>query len=272
MPIYMDRHNTEGLTREDIVASHVKDLAIQGRYGVRFITYWHDEVTSKAFCLVEAPNKDAIQKVHDEAHGGIPNEIIEVEPAVVEAFLGRVTDPPPTDAGSSVDSASRAIMFTDLQDSTGMTARLGDAKALDLLHTHNSLTRKALREHTGREVKHLGDGIMASFASIDQSLECAIAIQRAFAAYNVQNSDAPLHLRIGLSVGEPVEDDNDFFGRTVQLASRVCTHAKPDQILATEDVIAQSAGKTSLFLSRGPVRPKGFDQEIQIYEVLWSEG
>ena len=87
MPIYMDRHNTEGLTREDIVASHVKDLAIQGRYGVRFITYWHDEVTSKAFCLVEAPNKDAIQKVHDEAHGGIPNEIIEVEPAVVEAFL-----------------------------------------------------------------------------------------------------------------------------------------------------------------------------------------
>ena len=73
-------------------------------------------------------------------------------------------------------------------------------KALDLLHTRNSLTRKALREHTGREVKHLGDGIMASFASIDQSLECAIAIQRAFASYNIQNSGAPLHLRIGLSV------------------------------------------------------------------------
>ena len=95
MPIYMDRHNTEGLTREDIVASHVKDLAIQGRYGVRFITYWHDEVTSKAFCLVDAPNKDALQKVHDEAHGGIANEIIEVDPAAVEAFLGKVTGPPP---------------------------------------------------------------------------------------------------------------------------------------------------------------------------------
>jgi hypothetical protein len=158
MPIYMDRHNTEGLTREDIVASHVKDLAIQGQYGVRFITYWHDEATAKAFCLVEAPNKDALQRVHDEAHGGIANEIIEVDPAVVEAFLGRVTDPFPTDTGSPapLDSASRAIMFTDLQDSTGMTERLGDAKAMELLHTHDSLTRKALREYTGREVKHLG--------------------------------------------------------------------------------------------------------------------
>ena len=271
MPIYMDRHNTVDATREVIAAAHEKDLAIQGKYGVRFITYWVDEVRSNVFCLVEAPNKDTLQKAHDEAHGGVANEIIEVDPAVVEAFLGRVTDPPPIGSGSpaQLDSASRAIMFTDLQDSTAMTTRLGEAKAMELLHIHNSLTRTALREHTGREVKHLGDGIMASFASIDQSLECAIAIQRAFASYNAEHAGAPLHLRIGLSVGEPVEDDNDLFGRTVQLASRVCTHAKPDQILATEDVIAQSAGKTSLFLSRGPISPKGFDQEIQVYEVRW---
>ena len=62
----------------------------------------------------------------------------------------------------------------------------------------------------------------------------------------------------------------DLFGRAVWFP--VCTHAKPDQILATEDVIAQSAGKTSLFLSRGPVTPKGFDHPIQVYEVLWSDG
>ena len=274
MPIYMDRHDAEGATLEGCANLHKKDLAIQGKYGVRFITYWVDEFRSKAFCLVDAPNKDALQKAHDEAHGGLANEIIEVDPAMVEAFLGRAMDPPPTGGSgpAQLDSALRAIMFTDLQESTAMTTRLGDAKALDLLHIHNSLTRNELREHTGREVKHLGDGIMASFASIDQSLECAISIQRAFAAYNVQNSSAPLHLRIGLSVGEPVEDDNDLFGRTVQLASRVCTHAKPDQILASEDVIAQSTGKTSLFLSRGPVTPKGFDHPIQVYEVLWSGG
>jgi adenylate/guanylate cyclase family protein len=102
-------------------------------------------------------------------------------------------------------------------------------------------------------------------------LECAVAIQRAFAAYNVQNSGAPLHLRIGLSVGEPVESDNDLFGRTVQLASRVCAHAEPDQILATEDVVAQFAGQRSLFLSRGPITPKGFDHAIRVYEVRWCD-
>ena len=224
--------------------------------------------------LLKIRRLSSVLRVHDEAHGGVPNEIIEVEPAVVEASLGRVRDPPPTGGrgGAQLDSVLRAIMFTDLQDSTAMTTRLGDAKALDLLHIHNTLTRNALREHSGREVKHLGDGIMASFASIDQALECAIAIQRAFAAYNVENSSAPLHLRIGLSVGEPVEDDNDLFGRTVQLASRICTHAKPDQILATEDVIQQSADETSLFLSRGPITPKGFDHTIQVYEVLWCDG
>ena len=162
-------------------------------------------------------------------------------------------------------------MFTDLQDSTAMTMRLGDAKALHLLHVHNALTRKALREHAGREVKHLGDGIMASFASIDQALECSIAIQRAFAAFNIQNTTTPLHLRIGLSVGEPVEEDNDLFGATVQLASRLCSHADPDQILATEEMIELSARERSRFFSRGSIMPKGFHYAIQVYEVHWSD-
>ena len=180
MPIYMDRHYMEGVTRHVLATAHSKDLETQGKYGVRFITYWFDEVRSTAFCLVEAPDKEAIQRAHDEAHGDVPSEIIEVDPAVVEAFLGRVTDPAPIKSGepAPLDAGARAIMFTDLQDSTAMTMRLGDARALHLLHVHNALTRKALREHAGREVKHLGDGIMASFASIDQALECSIAIQR----------------------------------------------------------------------------------------------
>ena len=164
--------------------------------------------------LVDAPNKDAIQKAHDEAHGDIPSEIMKIDPAVVAAFFGKGHGSSPTVGSGSpqLDAALRAIMFTDLKGSTAMTTRLGDTKALHLLHIHNSLTRNALRGHTGREVKHLGDGIMASFASIDNALQCAIAIQRAFATYNVQNSLEPLRLRIGLSVGEPVEEDGIYLG------------------------------------------------------------
>ena len=274
MPIYMDRHYLEGATHQTLVTAHAKDLVTQGKYGVRFLTYWFDEARCTAFCLVEAPDKNAIQQAHDEAHGNVPSEIIEVDPAVVEAFLGRVSDPPMADSErrTQVDAGLRAIMFTDLKDSTAMTARLGEAKAMHLLHVHNALTRNALREHTGREVKHLGDGIMASFASVDLALKCAVAIQRAFAAYNSQNAEFPLHLRIGLNAGEPVEDDNDLFGITVQLAARLCAYAEPDQILATEEVIEQFAGERSQFSCTGSITPKGFDKAIQLYEVRWRGG
>lgn len=78
---------------------------------------------------------------------------------VVDAFLGRIQDPVPTESAAGTveilrDPAFRAIMFTDLKDSTAMTTRLGDAKALHLLHIHNAMTRNALRDHNGREVKH----------------------------------------------------------------------------------------------------------------------
>jgi Nickel responsive protein SCO4226-like len=90
--------------RHTIANAHEKDLAVQRKYGVNFLTYWFDEARSTAFCLVEAPTKEAIRMAHDEAHGAVPNEIIEVDPTVVEAFLGRVKDPLPTDsaAGSYV--------------------------------------------------------------------------------------------------------------------------------------------------------------------------
>lgn len=179
-----------------------------------------------------------------------------------------VNDP---DVGSYVprDAALRVIMFTDLKDSTEMTTRLGETKAMHLLRIHNAFTRNALREHEGREVKHLGDGIMASFASIAQALDCAISIQKTLASFNSENAETPLRLRIGLSAGEPVEDDNDLFGATVQLAARLCAHAKPDQILATRDVLEHYDGAASLFTNLGLVRPKGFDQAIPVFEVHW---
>jgi class 3 adenylate cyclase len=161
-------------------------------------------------------------------------------------------------------------MFTDLNNSTAMTTRLGDTKALHLLHVHNAFTRNALREYAGREVKHLGDGIMASFAATAPAIECAIAIQKAFATYNAEHVETPLHLRIGLSAGEPVEEDNDFFGAAVQLAARLCAHAKPDQILAAPVVIEHSAGEKFVFSEVGLITPKGFDQAMRVYEVQWQ--
>ena len=102
-----DRHYIEGATRHALANAHEKDLQAQNKYGVNFLTYWFDEARSTAFCLVEAPSREAIQRTHEEAHGAVPNEIIEVNPTVVEAFLGRLTDPLPSESGAgkvSVDA------------------------------------------------------------------------------------------------------------------------------------------------------------------------
>jgi class 3 adenylate cyclase len=240
------------------------------------LTYWFDEPRCTAFCLVVSPDKETIQKAHDEAHGLVPNEIIEVNPSVVQAFLGRIGDPPGLDSspqkaeGSLIDAAFRAIMFTDLKDSTRMTTTFGDTKALHLLHIHNALTRNALRDHRGREVKHTGDGIMASFDCVLDAVECAITIQKAFAAHNQANPDVAMHLRIGISAGEPIEEHGDLFGKAVQLAARICAYAEPGRILVARVVRDQYPDKEQSFSDLGEITPKGLDRAIHAYEVQWA--
>lgn len=277
MPIFMDRHYVEGATHHAVANAHEKDLYLQDKYRLKFLTYWFDELRSTAFCLVDAPNKEAIQQAHAEAHGLVPNEIIEVDPSIVEAFLGRVKDPLRSEqahavAGEpAVDSAFRAIMFTDLKDSTATTSRLGDAKALHFVHIHNALTRNALRQYNGHEVKHLGDGIMATFRSAVNAVECAVSIQKAFAAHNQQHPDATMHLRLGLSAGEPVEEDGDLFGSAVQLAARLCASAEPGQIVVAQIVLDECQSHPYPFLDLGEITPKGFDHPVRVHEVQWRD-
>ena len=277
MPVYMDRHYIEGATRHAVADAHQKDLALQDKYKVKFLTYWFDEMRCTAFCLIEAPNRETIERAHNEAHGSVPNEVLEVDPAVVSAFLGRIKDPPVTETSSQnsreipIDPGFRAIMFTDLKDSTLMTTLYGDAKALHLLHVHNALTRNSLNAHRGREIKHTGDGIMASFDAVPDAVECAITIQKGFAAYNHEHSETPLYLRIGLSAGEPIEEHGDLFGKAVQLAARLCAHAEPAKILIDQVVLDQWSGRRLPFSDLGEVTPKGFDHAIRVYEVQWMQ-
>jgi hypothetical protein len=274
MPLYMDRHFVEGATHHTVSHAHEMDLNIQHKHGVKFLTYWFDEERSTAFCLIESPDKETIQAAHDEAHGLVPHEILEVDPGIVEAFLGRVKDPTPVDTSESpedlIDGAFRPFMFTDLEDSTLMTTTLGDSRALHLLHVHNALTRNALRETGGQEVKHTGDGIMASFADVPQAVDCAVAIQRAFAIHNADNTDEEMHLRIGISAGEPIEEGGDFFGNTVQLAARLCSHADSDQILIADEVRDLCQDLNLSFEDLGEITPKGFETAVRVYTVSWQ--
>jgi class 3 adenylate cyclase len=277
MPVFMDRHYIEGATQHSVANAHQKDLALQDKYDVKFMTYWFDETRCTAFCLIEAPNRETIERAHNEAHGSIPNEVLEVDPTVVDAFLGRIKDPPlPNMAAANpgevpIDAGLRAIMFTDLKDSTLMTTVHGDAKALHLLHVHNALTRKALNTYRGREIKHTGDGIMASFASVPDAVDCAVAIQKAFATYNQEHPETQLYLRIGLSAGEPIEDHGDLFGKAVQLAARLCAHAQPARVLVDQLVLDRCPGKILPLTDLGEINLKGFEYRIRAYEINWKD-
>ena len=112
---------------------------------------------------------------------------------------------------------------------------------------------------------------MASFASVTDGVECAVDIQKAFAAYNNENMEAPLNLRIGLSAGEPIEEHGDLFGKAVQLAARLCAHAEAARILVAQVVVDQCQGKKLPFSDLGEITPKGFDHAIRVYELKWTE-
>ena len=163
------------------------------------------------------------------------------------------------------------IMFTDIESSTGLTQSLGDAKAQEVLHTHNDIVRDALRAHNGKEIKHTGDGIMASFSSSSGALSCAVAIQQAVVAHSEANPDTPLAVYIGLNAGEPIAEDNDLFGTAVQLAQRLCDHAEPGQIVAADVVRQLAAGKDFLFSDLGETELRGFEDPVKLWELRWQD-
>ena len=79
MPLYLDIHkHVPGATAEAVAGAHKKDLETQAQYGVKYIKYWFDESTGSIFCLVDAPNKEAANRVHREAHGLVADELHEV--------------------------------------------------------------------------------------------------------------------------------------------------------------------------------------------------
>ena len=166
--------------------------------------------------------------------------------------------------------AVHTILFSDVEGSTSLTERLGDAKGREVLRTYERIVREALWAHSGSEVKATGDGFMASFTSATQALECAVDMQRAFAAHN-ESAEEPIRVRIGLNAGEPIAEDEDLFGTAVNMAARIAAQAEGGKILVANVVRELAAGKGFLFADRGEVMIRGFEDPVRLYEVRWRE-
>jgi class 3 adenylate cyclase len=264
MPLFMDRHDVPGVTAEQVAQAHQADVGTAARFGVNFLAYWFDADHSEAFCLAKAPEAAALTAVHRETHGLIPNEIITVSENDVLRFLGRMNE-----AGEDSERITpfRTILFTDLQGSTSILQDVGQAAYVGLLTEHDLIIRRALVSTRGREVKHTGDGIMASFDEVASALECSLVIQAGFEARGSEGQTPDLRVRIGLAAGEPVDHDGDLFGSTVTLASRICDAADAGRIL-TSDVVQELGSEHGYVFDGGrELMLKGFSGPTHVFEL-----
>jgi class 3 adenylate cyclase len=176
------------------------------------------------------------------------------------------------DRTGTAQSASpfRTVLFTDLVGHTEMMQRLGDAKGRDVLREHERITRDTLKQHGGVELKTDGDSFMVSFASVTAAMDCAVALQRAFAVHN-ETSTEPIAVRMGLNAGEPIEEDGDLFGSSVILAARIAAEAEAGEILIAEPVRHLLSGKNFVYADRGETVLKGFEDAVRLYEVRWRQ-
>ena len=246
MPIFMDRHDLpESVTAEEVARLHQEDLKIEHKFGCKGMTYWFDEVRNTAFCLIQAPNKKALQDMHNEAHGAVANRIIEVEPSIVESFLGRIEDPAKarnTDLNIINDPAFRILMVIRINKCVS---------AQNLAACDEAMTRM-INDFDGTEVQSERYRVLISFRSVSAALNCAQKMtdyfkERDFEWTQIRESSKDLGqpadirpkddpvIKIGLSSGLPFEHEEGLFKQTIEQAERLC-HAVQGKIIISSDL------------------------------------
>jgi AraC-like DNA-binding protein len=223
LPLFMDVHRGGGFTLEDVKTGHLADLAIQSKYGVRYVQYWVNEKAGRIFCLMEAPNKEACHKVHHEAQGNTACNIIQIEKSDYELLMG-------------VTSVDELELTYDLQGKLDLGYRIFIAVSFvgpeKILIEPKFITGKLIRELEGREVNHSGPEIIGVFNSCKHAVECAQYIQSGISEFLKQQQIADrIEFRIALAAGEPVTENGSMFADALNLVSKLNVLADKNQII-----------------------------------------
>ncbi|HVF18986.1 MAG TPA: adenylate/guanylate cyclase domain-containing protein [Mycobacteriales bacterium] len=172
----------------------------------------------------------------------------------------------PHDLPARARASRVAIAFTDIEDSTSLTERLGDREWVHILGIHDAHVRRAVARERGFVVKHQGDGFMLVFDSAAEALRAAIGVQEAMSDLRADGS--PIRIRAGVHVGEPIRHAHDFFGRDVVLAARITARAAGGQILLSRRAREQVSDSDSLaFRDLGSLTLKGIEESIDVFEL-----
>lgn len=238
----MDQHILPGVKARDVAEAHRRDLLIQDDHRCNCMTYWIDEKRGNVFCLIEAPTAEAVTEMHSKAHGLVPHKIIEVSSSLVEAFLGRISDPDvaPSEDGLRIfaDESYRSILVIQLTDPAILRRELGAEKANGLLRSQHYIIQKEIDSFDGSEIKHGGTDYIASFVSAGKAVSCALSIR------NILRDMFPEYqmLQIGIHAGDPIMQSDKLFGDAVQLG-RILGQITKDHRVAISSTVKELAAK-----------------------------
>ncbi|MCC6288735.1 MAG: DUF4242 domain-containing protein [Chitinophagaceae bacterium] len=233
MPLYMDFHHIENVTVEDVKRAHMADVAIQDKYGVRYLQFWVNQEAGTVFCLIEGPDPETCEKVHQMAHGNIACALTEVETGFYEMMMG--TGHTVNDYGlvqkknGFLDTGYRTILVVSLYGITRATA----SSDLSMLLTPN-WARKIVREQMERFAgRHLtwdaDDSIVAVFDDATDAVSCALLIKNTLEQFEPKHPE--VIFKMGLSASQPVTKEGDFFKEAIKLGHRLSLIASNNQIL-----------------------------------------
>jgi DNA-binding SARP family transcriptional activator/class 3 adenylate cyclase len=165
-----------------------------------------------------------------------------------------------------------ALVRTDVVDSTPLTLRLGDDDASSLFQRHLRLLEGVIEAYDGTLVKTLGDGVVAAFASASTAVRASREMQASIHQHNRLHANLPpLHIRVGVSVGDVIWAGGDIDGRPAIEAERLQAAAQPDQILCSHHVVELTGGRFDTELrSLGARALKGYPREVEVFEVGWQ--
>ena len=269
MPLYMDVHRNVGrVTADDVAQAHLKDAEVEKKYGVHYHKYWFNEEAGSIFCLVEGPDAATCERVHREAHGLVADDLIEVEPRLVAAFLSNEVNlngaVVANDGG--LDTGFRAVVLTEVAN-YAVVAAMEEHAGMRIMKTHDRIVREVLAEQQGREIRHTGEGILACFPSVVNALAFAERVHEKCAVECEEIDGHRPMLRIGIAAGEPVESNRELFGVSVTTARNICELTPPGGVLVSGAVRELAVGKGFKFVEHDSFKPDGLEDPVTLYAL-----
>lgn len=228
MPLFIDLHIDHNLTSDLVKQCHVADKAIQAKFGVTYLQILLNEPQGYLFCLVDAPDKEACAKVHQEAHGNIACNVLEITQSDFSALLANKQKNAldfTLNQDGTLDTGTRAILAIDL---------LGSAEGY---HVTKEIIKNELNQHGGQLKVNNESSLEAVFDSCSKAIDTGIAIGKKIAECSIR-----VEVRMGVSIGHPLEEKGNFFEDVRKAAHQFSFVSTNGQITVSSKVMQLFTG------------------------------